>query len=133
MSDKIIKMGAESAIDIANKYLDAPINQVDFKESFEDTSYKIFTDKKRDTSKGLIKLKDGSNIEVEEGSFLYEKVRGLAKEKFLMVDAETFINPSEIAQFHDISHEIDWATKDVEKPEEQEVDPNWRKVFYDEN
>lgn len=140
MKGKVVKMGAENAVDIANKYLAHSESKIT--KSYMDmndvsggafSSYNKF-DENLAASKehAVIRLKSGQKINVEEDSLLYEKVRDHAKSNFLMIDAERFINPSEISEFMDIDRSIDYSTLDLEK-ETDDIDPDWKKHFYGEN
>ncbi|MED3690736.1 hypothetical protein P4534_18350 [Peribacillus butanolivorans] len=129
--NKVIKGLEEEALSIAKKYLDKKNDQVNTKENFGDSGFQSFStvsSSKRDKSKALLTLKNGKQIEVDENSYLYEKLLQIAKRDMLMIDAEHYINVTMISEFEDVDRSIDYSKKDVVK-EEQFQDESWKDVF----
>jgi hypothetical protein len=126
--NKVEKMGSLDVSNLVNKYLDKPESKEKY---FIDNNVSQFDEKaSSNRDHAVIRLKSGQKIEVQEGSLLYEKVKDYSTTNFLRIDADRFLNPSEISEFIDIDSSIDFATKDVLKEEIEVVDQNWREVFY---
>jgi hypothetical protein len=118
---------------IANKYLDKKItttSQDNFVEEFSSVSNNSSAVKPSKDFATIV-LKNGQKIQVEEDSLLYEKALGLAHSKFIRVDLDRFINPSEIAEFVNVDSTIDYSKKDVlpEEPEEEKYNDDWKDTF----
>jgi hypothetical protein len=126
--NKVEKMGSLDVSNLVNKYLEKPESK---EKNFIDNNVSQF-DEKASSSRdhAVIRLKNGQKIEVQEGSLLYEKVKDYSTTNFLRIDADRFLNPSEISEFIDIDSSIDYSTKDVLKEEVEVADQNWREVFY---
>jgi hypothetical protein len=118
---------------LANKYLDKKItttSQDNFVEEFSSFSNNFFA-VKPSMDFATIVLKNGQKIQVEEDSLLYEKAQRLVHSKFIRVDLDRFINPSEIAEFVDVDSTIDYSKKDVlpEEPEDEKYSDEWKDTF----
>jgi hypothetical protein len=129
---RIIK-GQELDINtLANKYLgeNKITSQEDFVEEF--SSFKASSSVvKPNKDFATIVLKNGQKIQVEEGTLLYEKAQEIARSKFIMVDLDRYINPSEILEFVDVDSVVDYSKKDVlpEEPEEEKYNDDWKDTF----
>jgi hypothetical protein len=129
---RIIK-GQELDINaLANKYLgeNKITSQEDFVEEFSSFNASSSVVKPSKDFATIV-LKNGQKIQVEEGTLLYKKAQEIARSKFIMVDLDRYINPSEIVEFVDVDSIVDYSKKDVlpKEPEEEKYNDDWKDTF----